>query len=209
MPEKLMTAEQFTARLIGEIGNPFRVRIAGYPACGKTTISKLLMSRLPGAKHVESEAWICSLAYRKNRDLSGANPEGYERQRSVLELRAFFHGIPLSVEHYDHHLGERIAGHALESTPDMPVILDGTLFSLADYDDLVPACVFLRPASLEEWLEASIRRDVETRSFSKSEAVRHNMRKARDIEDVFARSPMARVVTCHISPNSYYYKVEQ
>jgi hypothetical protein len=146
------------------------------------------------------------LAHRKVHDLSGANPDGYERQRSIDEIRAFLQGTSLPLERYDHHLGKRISGQLVQSERNMPVVLDGTLFSLADYDDLIPTCIFLRPASLDDWLAASIRRDVETRSFSQAEAVRHNIRKAHDLEDVLAQSPQARVVTCHISPQSYYYQ---
>ena len=41
MAEIVLTAEQLATQLIGEIGNPFRVRITGFPACGKSTISGL------------------------------------------------------------------------------------------------------------------------------------------------------------------------
>lgn len=203
----MLTAEQFAERLINELGRPFRLRITGFPACGKSTLSSLLRRRIPNLKHIESEAWIHSLNYRKKLDLSGAHPEGYERERSVKELHSFLRGTDLLVQRYDHHLGARVDGVVITSERAMPVILDGTLFSLSDYDHLVPPCIFIRPRSLEEWLKVSIRRDVETRSFSEAEATRHNMRKVRDIEDVLRSNPNADVVTCDMSSSTYYYEI--
>jgi uridine kinase len=202
----VITAEKLVENLIQEIGSPFRLRITGFPACGKTTISKFVQRRIPKIAHLESEAWMYSLNYRKDRNLSGSHPDGYEIERAVKEIRSFLQGKSITIQHYDHRIGDRIDGSVVAPEPGAPVILDGTPFSFADFDNLVPACIFLQPASLEEWLKASIRRDVETRFFSKAEATRHNMRKAKDMELVLKRSPKARVVACHIPSMLYDFK---
>lgn len=201
----MTTAEGLVKKLIEDIAHPFRLRVTGFPACGKTTISKLIQNLIPTIAHLESESWMYSLAHRKGRDLSGSHPKGYEIKKAVKEIRSFLQGDIITIHHYDHQAGDRVKSSIVVPDLDSPVVLDGTLFSLAEFDDLIPACIFLRPFSLEDWLEASIRRDVKTRFFSKAEATRHNMRKARDMELVFNRSPKAKVVTCHISSMLYNF----
>jgi uridine kinase len=202
----IVTAEELASKLIAEIGSPFRLRIGGFPACGKTTISNLLRTRIPSLKHIESEAWILPLVDRISLDMSGANPNGYERQRSIEDLEQFLDGRPLTLTTYDHKIGDHIPGQIIRSEPNVSFILDGTLFSLADYDKIAPACILLKPKKLEDWLQASIRRDVDTRYFSEAEATRHNMRKARDLQQVIEDSPAARVVLCSFSPDAYLYE---
>jgi|ERR1044072_3830363 uridine kinase len=204
----MMTAEQLVDSLISEIGSPFRIRIGGFPACGKTTLSNLFKDRIPYIRHIEAEAWILPLEQRKTLDLSGAHPDGYERDRSIREIAFFLRGGPLALTTYDHKIGDHVPGSVLTAEPDVPVVLDGTLFSLQDYDGIVPACIFLKPRRLGEWLQASIRRDVDTRFFSEAEATRHNMRKARDLQKVLDQSPQARVVTCNISADHYSYEFD-
>ena len=198
-----MTAEHFTETLIKAIAAPFRLRITGFPACGKTTLSRIIATRIPEIVHIESEAWIHSLDYRKTRDLSGAHPEGYEIHQALLDIKAFISGKSIRMRKYDHHIGDRTEVSLLASPPGVPLILDGTLFSLNEFDSLIPDCIFLRPAVFEDWLRASIKRDVEQRFFSEAEATRHNMRKARDLQLVLERSPRARCVTCHL-PSMLY-----
>ena len=205
----MVTAQTLVEKLIGRIGRPFRCRITGFPACGKTTLSKLISEQIKGIGHLESESWMYSLEYRKQRDLSGSHPDGYEIEKAVKEIRAFLRGETIFMQYYSHQIGDRLHGSSITPIEGSPMILDGTPFSLSEFDALVPSCIFLRPASLEDWLQASIRRDVETRYFSKAEATRHNMRKARDMEIVLTRSPNAHIVTCHIPEMLYDTDVYQ
>lgn len=204
LPE-MITAEEMVKKLIQYLGNPFRLRITGFPACGKTTIAKMIKDHIPIITHFESESWMYSLAYRKDRDLSGSHPESYEVEKALKEIQSFMQGNSITIGHYDHHAGDRNRYSVVLSNPNAPVVLDGTPFSLTEFDDLIPTCIFLQPFSLEDWLQASIRRDVETRFFSKAEATRHNMRKAKDMELVFKHSPKAKIVTCYTTSMLYNF----
>lgn len=199
----MIKAENIVDYLIQKAGSPFRLRVTGFPACGKTTISKLVRSRISDIVHIESEAWIYSLSFRKSKDYSGSHPDGYDLEAAVRDIRSLLQGKRIFIQNYDHRVGDRTDGSFLEPAIDSPIILDGTPFSLSEFDDLVPTCIFLRPSSLEDWLHASIKRDVEKRYFSEAEATRHNMRKARDMELVLERSPKAQVITCHIPQMMY------
>lgn len=177
----------------------FRIRIGGYPACGKTTLSQELARRLPWSVHIQAESWLLPLEDRKARDLSGAHPEGYDLQRSVNDLDIVLKGLPVFLSTYNHRLGRHDGGTTVTMRLDGSLILDGTPFTLADYARFGDLSLFLVPASLEDWLARAIDRDVRARYFSKSEATRHNMRKARDLELVWRRSPGALRVRCQFS----------
>jgi len=188
--------------------SPIRIRIGGYPACGKTTLSRKIIDRSKRALHVESESWILPLVDRKTRDLSGAHPESYDIPRAVNDLHSLINARPVYLPTYSHKLGSHDGGQMVEMLPNWDLVLDGTPFTLCEFDDFSTLCLFLVPASFEDWLTQAIQRDVETRFFTRAEATRHNMRKARDLELVWVRSPRALSVKCHLSPPEYYYEAK-
>lgn len=203
-----LTAEALVSLLIASTRLPFRYRITGYPACGKTTICGRLAQQLPDMCHIEAEAWIYPLSFRKAHDLSGSRSESYNAAAAVHDIQSLLNGQSVSLPIYDHHLGAHAKSFLMQGGSCKSIVLDGTLFSLFEFDVLVPPCIFLRPENLEVWLEVAVRRDVEARAFSYSEATRHNMRKARDMEDILLRSPRATVLNCRLSDSGIYYYYE-
>lgn len=200
-----LTASQLTERLIAISGSPFRARITGFPACGKTTLARLLATQMPALQHIESESWIYPLEYRKQHDLSGAHPDAYNIAEAAKCLSEYMNGGSISLPFYDHSIGVHQPGPVLHFSKEFPVLLDGTLFSLEQFDRFVPICFFLRPLDLDDWLTVSVKRDVETRFFNQAEAIRHNMRKTRDLDLVLQRSPNAIIVGCTLAPTGYAY----
>lgn len=185
---------------------PYRIRIGGYPACGKTTLCQLLAELLPESVHIQSEAWILPLEERKARDLSGAHPDAYDIGKSLRDLDALLAGSSVVIHTYDHGLGFHSDGTVVTVKQDSPLILDGTPFTLSEYDGYGSQSIFLAPADIDDWLERAIERDVRTRHFSQSEATRHNMRKARDLDLVWRRSPDSLWARTFFNM-PYYYEV--
>lgn len=201
------TSADIAAALYALGSNPLRVRIGGYPACGKTTLSRQLSDHLGGALHIQSESWIIPLAERRAKDLSGAHPESYDTARALTDLALLLEGTPTYLAHYSHKLGRHDGGETVHMLPSGHLVLDGTPFTLHDFDVFSDLCLFLVPARFEDWITQAIERDVQTRFFTKAEATRHNMRKARDLDLVWSRSPQAMSVKCHLSSSQFYYEV--
>jgi uridine kinase len=210
LPSKLPragTSTEFASILSSMNCVPLRIRIGGYPACGKSTLSRQIVDRLDGAIHIESESWILPLAERKIKDLSGAHPESYDIAKAVLDLGALLNGAPIHLPSYSHELGRHDGGLTVRMPRAGHLILDGTPFTVHEFDSICAFCLFLVPAHFEDWIAAAIERDVESRFFTRAEATRHNMRKARDLDLVWSRSPQAVAVKCYISSEEFHYEV--
>lgn len=201
------TSTEFVSALLEVAPKPLRIRIGGYPACGKTTLSQMLADGGKRGLHIQSEAWILSLAERRTRDLSGANPEGYHIARAVADLRAMIGGNAVYLSSYSHKLGRHDGGQPCRIPPSGNLVLDGTPFTLSEFDAFSELCLFLVPVMFEDWLTSAIERDVQTRFFTRAEATRHNMRKARDLELVWSKSPAAVSVKCHLTSSEFLYEV--
>jgi uridine kinase len=183
------------------------LRIAGFPSCGKTTISRQISKRVPNTIIIESEAWIYSLRFRIERDLSGAHPGSYDLVKCCSDLENFFAGKEINLKHYDHEIGDHGGESVMRLSDNTGVVLDGTPFSLEMFEKFAKPCVVFYPKDYNRWLEMSVNRDVTTRFFSHSEATRHNMRKARDIEKLLRDCQGYTVVYCLLDQKEFLYEV--
>lgn len=203
----LFTIDQLADHLIQKNREPLRLRVTGFPSCGKTTLSQLIIKKLPNVKHIESECWIYSLSYRKKKDLSGAHPESYNLSKCCEDINKLLKGQEIKLNQYRHAIGKHDGYIRMKMRSEDGLILDGTPFFLSCFEVFAGMGVFLHPKNYEKWLEISITRDVSTRYFSFSEATRHNMRKARDIELVWKQSQNCIVVLCDLEKQNIIYEV--
>ena len=118
-------------------------------------------------------------------------------------LHAIFCGKTVQLPQYSHKVGASSGSTAIKIDPGDGVILDGTPFSLSCFFKFHDLSVFLYPRDYDIWLETSIERDVSGRYFSRSEATRHNMRKAKDMELFRKDSTNSIFIGCVLNKNDF------
>lgn len=186
---------------------PMRISIAGFPSCGKSTISNRITNKIDNTIIIESEYWLRSLRYRVENDLSGSHPDSYDLKKCCRDLYCIYNGESVQLPQYSHKIGASCGFIEIKIDPKENVILDGTPFSLSCFNEFHNLSIFLYPKNYNIWLEISIERDVSTRYFSRSEATRHNMRKAKDLEFVRNDSTNSIFIGCHLNKQDFIYEV--
>jgi uridine kinase len=176
-----MNHNELSQFLINKLNNNSILRIAGYPSCGKTTLSNKIKSKVNNCIIIEAEHWIYSLEHRKRINLSGSNPKSYNIGQCVKDIEKLLKNRKLELNVYSHLKGDHDRTKTVELNPNDIIILDGTIFSLPDFDFLSKNCYSLYPGDYEKWIAHVVNRDINERYFTKNEAIQHNRRKYDDM----------------------------
>ena len=202
-----LNIDGLTDWLLTKIKQPMRICIAGFPSCGKSTLSNKIIRQINKTKIIESESWLHPLNYRIKKDISGSHPDSYDLKKCCSDLQAIFCGKTVHLPQYSHKIGTSNESIAIKIDSEDGVILDGTPFSLSCFNKFHNLSIFLYPKDYDIWIETSIERDVSTRYFSRSEATRHNMRKAKDMEIIRKDSTSSMFIECILNKNGFIYEV--
>jgi len=177
-----MDTEGLAESLVRLASAPLRIAVSGWPAVGKTTVSQQIALGLSDALHIQAESWLHSIDYREARTLSGSSLRAYSVSTAIDELdQLLLKHESVQLGEYQHHAGRIVLRTEVSRRDDAPYILDGTLFCAPAFQHLVEMCFFIYPRNHDEWLEVAVRRDVEVRGFSLSNARAKNAAKREDM----------------------------
>lgn len=185
--------------------------MAGWPAVGKSTLAKSVVEELPTALHLEAESWIYPVAYRERRDLSGSNPLSYATTDAIAQLRQLLQcEMPIELGQYCHGAGRIVSTRRLSAPRSTPYVLDGTLFSVADFAEFADLRFFIYPADHQEWLEIASQRDVNERGFPSTAARRKNVAKRDDMLRLQDQATGARFIEWSVGTGTgFEYLLEE
>lgn len=158
-----------------------KVAIAGYAACGKTTISREI-GLMKGAGVIPAEIWFYDRNTNLCPKLSGAHPKRYDIAKSVEDVSRLVRGEQIIAGEYDH--GTCTFKSYKEFRVGNSYVLDGTIFSLEVFSRFVRNVYYLEPVDVEQWIQFAAHRDVVERGFEMSRAVAKNRLKHRDMFEV-------------------------
>jgi uridine kinase len=170
--------------------------IGGYPCCGKTTISNILKNRVGNVQIIEAEHWLYPLSVRVEQNTSGSNPLSYNINAALDDISSLLKGGNYQLPIYKHSIGGHEGFKSIETDANTKIILDGTLFTVSNFVSLTSASFLLKPENYNLWLEHSIIRDVDERSYARQNALEHNERKFLDMSDVEVLSLPSQKVYC-------------
>lgn len=151
--------------LLTKTEQPLRLCIAGFPSCGKSTLSNKIIRQINKTKIIESESWLHPLAYRIKKDISGSHPDSYDLNKCCRDLQALLNGKTIRIPQYSHKIGASNESIEIKIDSEDGVILDGTPFSLSCFNKFHNLGIFLHPKDYDIWLKTSIERDVSSRYF--------------------------------------------
>ena len=161
------------------------IRVSGYPACGKTTLSKVIKEKLTDCIIIEAEHWIYPLQYRIDRKISGSNPKSYDIKKCITDLKRLLIDFSITVNEYSHEAGDFIQQQKLIIKGTSTIVLDGTIFSRPEFDIFSDTCVFIIPEDQDVWMNYSVKRDLTERYFSYGHALLHNRNKLLDLQEFY------------------------
>jgi len=192
---------------------PFSViSITGFPALGKTTISRKVrdIRGIIKSLHIQAESWILPLRKRLDMGISGSSPRAYNVQKCRRDIEKLLLGEGIDLGIYSHSTGRvSESGRDTYIKGASLIILDGTLFSvpeLASFSDIV---YFLAPEVPVDWYLFAIDRDQSERGFSKRSAEFHNRNKYYDMLKLWdiSKSGIDYTLIAKIERDSSMYEI--
>lgn len=198
-----MERAELTHYINNQVNGNSILRIAGYPCCGKTVLSNLLQMYSDRCVVLEAEHWIYPLKERIRNGLSGSNSSSYNIKKCVDDLNELLINKQIKVGNYSHHEGDHTSQKDISLNNKSLIILDGTIFSLSEFDCFSDLCFNIIPEDIELWLKHAIQRDLNERFFSVEEAINHNKRKLADMKKL-NNSVLCKFVKClHLEEFKY------
>jgi len=200
-----MERNELTDIIKKQINGNSIIRIAGYPSCGKTVLSKLLQSKRDNCVILEAEHWIFPLKERLQIGISGSNVKSYNLKKCILDINELLQKKQIEVGIYSHQEGDHVSYETISIDKETLIILDGTLFSLPVFDCFSDLCFNIIPEDIELWLKHAVERDLHERFFTVDEALNHNKRKHVDMKKL-NNSDICRFINClHLKEFKYSF----
>jgi uridine kinase len=200
----VIDGDEVVKSIIESSGNS-NICIAGFAACGKTTISENIQN-MGEHKVVHAEHWFYD--YKSNRfpQLSGANPLRYDLKMASYDISKIIEGEQVSLGEYNHQT--RGFEKFKKFKTNKILIFDGTIFSLEQFAKFYNKAFFFKPADNKDWLEFAAKRDVEERGFNIEDALKKNLKKLDDMNMLYTNFSSNLVnVTVHYFDNKIYYSL--
>ncbi len=198
-----MKREELVYYIRNQVNGNSVVRIAGYPCCGKTVLSNLLQSNHDNCVILEAEHWIYSLKERISQGISGSNVNSYNIEKCIHDINELLLNKQIKVGIYSHHEGYHTSQKTISLNKKSLIILDGTIFSLPEFDCFSDSCFNIIPEDFELWLNHAVQRDLHERFFSDEEATNHNKRKLADMKKL-NNSERCKFINClHLKEFKY------
>jgi uridine kinase len=170
------------------VAGPLVAAIGGYPCIGKTGLAVEISAHWKEPSFVlPTESVIRARSARLSLGQDGSAVESHDLIALVAAIRAIREGARVTMAKYSWQTGD-FAG--TERSPALGtgglLLVDGSVATTRELLPDIDIAFALRPASLDDWLEVAVARDVAERNWDLKNALSQNAAKGRTVAEQLA-----------------------